>query len=98
MGFVQVIEYETSHAPEVESLLDEWCARTAGERTATHTVLARDHQRPEHYVSIVEFPSYEEAMRNNTLPATSEFAHRMEELCDSPPRFVDLDVVRDVEL
>jgi hypothetical protein len=31
---------------------------------------------------VVEFPSYEEAMRNNDLPQTKEFLQRASDLCD----------------
>ncbi|MDQ1625973.1 MAG: hypothetical protein QOJ49_1471, partial [Actinomycetota bacterium] len=46
------------------------------------------------YYTMVEFKSYEEAMKNSEDPATSEFAQRMQELSDGPPVFHNLDVVR----
>ena len=48
--------------------------------------------RGKSYVIVVEFPSYEDAMRNSALPETSEFAGRMMALCDGPPTFRNLDV------
>jgi hypothetical protein len=42
---------------------------------------------------IVEFDSYESAMRNSQLPETQEFAGRIAALADSPPAFQNLDVI-----
>ena len=64
--------------------------------TATRGVQAQDRDRPNTYVQIVEFPSYEEAMRNSELPETGEIAGRLAELCDGPPTFRNLDVTRDM--
>ena len=45
-------------------------------------------------MQIVEFPSYEEAMANSSLPETGAFAERLAQLCDGPPSFRNLDVCR----
>jgi hypothetical protein len=95
MTFVQVIEYDTMREQEVQALLDDWRSQTEGTRTATHAWMAKDHNRPNHYATIVEFPSYDEAMRNSEMPETQSMAKRMTELCDGPPRFLDLDVIRE---
>lgn len=58
------------------------------------SITARDQSNPNHYVEIVEFPSYEEAMRNNALPETQQIAERMQRLCTRPIAYVDLDEVR----
>ncbi|MDP9864362.1 MULTISPECIES: hypothetical protein [Streptosporangium] len=98
MSFIQVIEFDTADEQEVQRLMDEWRDSTGGGRTVTHTTLTRDRARPGHYVAIVRFPSYEEAMRNSELPQTGKLADRMRELCDGPPRYMDLDVIRDEDL
>ncbi|MBB2912581.1 quinol monooxygenase YgiN [Streptosporangium becharense] len=98
MSFIQVIEFESTREEDIRRLMDEWRDTTADERTATRTTLTRDRARPEHYVAIVRFPSYEEAMRNSKLPQTDKLARRMREICDGPLRFMDLDVVRDEDL
>jgi quinol monooxygenase YgiN len=96
VSFIQIIEFTTSQAGELGSLLDEWLERTQGKRTGTRGVEARDRDRPNTYVRIVEFPSYEAAMANSELPETAEFAARMAELCDGPPTFRNLDVLREM--
>lgn len=97
MSFIQIIEFTTSRAGELDVLLDEWLERTQGKRTATRGVQARDRDRPNTYVQIVEFPSYEDAMANSELPETGEVAARLAELCDGPPTFRNLDVSRDMQ-
>jgi hypothetical protein len=98
VSFVQIIEFNTSRSEELDSLFDEWLERTEGKRTATRGVQARDRDRPNTYVQIVEFPSYEEAMANSELPETAEVAARLAELCDGPPTFRNLDVAREMEM
>jgi hypothetical protein len=51
-----------------------------------------DRDRPNTYVNIIEFESYESAMENSNRPETSAFAARMAGLCDGPPNFYNLDV------
>jgi hypothetical protein len=96
VSFVQIIEFTTSQAGEVDSLLDGWLERTEGTRTGTRGLQTRDRDRPNTYVQIVEFPSYKEAMANSELPETAEFAARLVELCDGPPTFRNLDVLREM--
>jgi hypothetical protein len=98
MKFVQIIEYKTSRYDELDKLMDEWMAATSGKRTPTREVSGKDRDQPNTYVQIVEFPSYEEAMRNNDLPETSDFAGRIAALCDGPATFRNLDVVREEAL
>ena len=47
------------------------------------------------YVVVVEFPSYDEAMANSNLPETGELAAKLASLCDGPPTFRNLDVLRE---
>ncbi|MEO3826158.1 hypothetical protein [Actinomadura sp. B10D3] len=98
MTFVQIIEYETDRQDELDPLFDQWAAATEGKRTATHEMHMRDRENPTHFVDIVEFPSYEEAMRNSDLPETQRLSGEMQELCTGGPRFMNLEVVRDEPL
>ncbi len=43
---------------------------------------------------IIEFPSYEDAMADSTMPETGESARKLAALCDGPPTVRNLDVVR----
>ena len=93
-GFVQMIEVRTTKVEQIDELMAGWLAATEGVRKAQRGTLTRDRDRPDVYVQIVEFPSYEEAMANSSLPATGEFAKKLAELCDTAPTFRNLDVVR----
>ena len=96
MKFVQTIEYQTSRIDEVQAVLDDYRASTEGRRTVARGTICVDRDRPNTYVSIIEFPSYEEAMKNSELPETAAMAEQMGKLCDGPPIFRNLDVVREV--
>jgi hypothetical protein len=97
-GFIQVIEIQTRKLAEIEEVMDGWKAATEGSRKAQRSTLTRDRDRSDVYIQIVEFPSYEEAMANSNLPATVEFAKKLVELCDAPPKFLNLDVAREDEM
>jgi hypothetical protein len=92
MAFVQIIEFTTTRPDEVEALTSEWRTKTTGRRTAQRGTFTQDRDRPNTYVQIVEFASYEEAMSNSDLPETASFAQRVAELCDGPMVFRNLDV------
>ena len=98
MAFVQIIEFTTTRPDEVEALTADWQAQTEGRRTAQRETFTQDRDRPNTYVQIVEFPSYEAAMANSELPETAAFAERVSALCDGPMAFRNLDVRRVEEM
>jgi quinol monooxygenase YgiN len=93
MAFIQIIEFRTRRVEEFDALLDQWLAQSKDWRTATRSVRTKDRDRPDTYVQLVEFPSYEKAQENSDHPATAEFAERLSKLCDEPPGFRNLDVI-----
>jgi hypothetical protein len=93
MKFVQTIEFTTTRIEEVMALDKQWRDRTAGRRTATAMNITRDRDRPNTYVWMVEFPSWEDAQRNNDLPETREISEQMMKLADGEPVFRNLDVL-----
>ena len=91
--FVQIIEYSTKQPDEMQRLGEKFNAELrSGSGPTPRVVVTADRDRPNTYMTIAEFPSYEEAMENSSRPDTTEFAKRMAELCDGPPRFYNLDV------
>jgi steroid delta-isomerase-like uncharacterized protein len=98
MTFVQLIDCRTSRFDEMNQLMDTWVEKTKGRRTATHSVIGMDRSDKNHFVEMVEFPSYEEAMRNSNLPETERIFQEMVALCDEMPTFTDLEVVREDRL
>lgn len=98
MTFVQVIDCKTSRIDELNRLMDSWVQATEGKRTATHSIVGRDRSDSTHVVEIVEFPSYEEAMKNSRLPETDRIFQELVAACDQAPTFTDLEVLRDEQL
>lgn len=98
MTFMQIIDCRTTKFDDMNRLMDSWVEATQGKRTATHAVVGRDRSQTDHFVEIIEFPSYEEAMTNSALPETNRIFEEMIALCDGMPTFTDLDVVRDEQL
>ncbi len=92
MPFIQIIEFRTTKPDEIEALVEQWRAETDGQHTAQRGTLARDLDRPDTYLQIVEFPTHADAMANSDLPSTAAFAERMGALCDGPASFRNLDV------
>lgn len=90
-GFAQIIEWKSSRIDEIEQLMKEWRERHP-EMGPSRILVAADKDNANSYVTVVEFESYEAAMKNSEDPATSEFSERMGALLDGPPRFRNLDV------
>jgi hypothetical protein len=95
MKFVQIIEYTTSRQDEMQAVLDKWLASTEGKRANTRGMTTQDRDRPNTYLNIVEFPSYEAAMKNSELPETQDLAEQLAKLADGPPTFRNLDVIHE---
>ncbi|WP_042379872.1 hypothetical protein [Streptacidiphilus melanogenes] len=95
MKFVQIIECKTSRIDEFNALLDAWVEKNAGNRMASRALQARDRDKENVYLNIVEFPSYEQAMDNSNRPETTEFAAQLAALCDGPPAFRNLDLLNE---
>jgi hypothetical protein len=92
VSFIQVIEFTTTRPGDVEALVSEWRAQTEGRRSAQRATFTMDREKPNTYLQIVEFPSFEEAMANSELPETARLAARLSELCEGPMTFRNLDV------
>ncbi|MFD8816574.1 hypothetical protein ACFV23_35100 [Streptomyces sp. NPDC059627] len=88
MTFVQIIDFETDRIDEMKALADEMGSRLAGrENSPTRRLILRDRSRPGHYLGVIEFNSYEEAMRNSDDPETSKFAEQMAPFVPRPPSY-----------
>ena len=93
-GFVQIVEFRTSRFDEGQKIVDEWRAKTEGKRSSVRAMMLQDREDPSHYYTIVEFASYEEAMRNSELPETQELSQKLAALTEGGQAFHNLDVVR----
>lgn len=92
-SFVQIIEYTSSRIDEIRALGDKVRSERSGEPGGPQRVtITEDRDKAGHYMTIVEFESYEKAMENSNHPATQEFAAAMAQLVDGPPTFHNLEV------
>jgi len=96
-GFVQIIQYKTSKFDEMQKVIDKFREQTEGRRTTIRGMACSDRDNAGQFVNIVEFPSYEAAMKNNELPETAALAQEMQKLADGPPTFYNLDIERVIE-
>ncbi|MFE1443900.1 hypothetical protein [Streptomyces sp. NPDC058739] len=93
MKFVQIIDFETERLDEMEQLLEE-AARHRGDKKGgpTRRMLLKDRDNAHRHYLLVEFDSYEEAMRNSEDPETTKLAEQMGALA-SNRRFVNCDLL-----
>jgi quinol monooxygenase YgiN len=90
-GFVQIVEYTTSRFDEVRSLGEGYREQRRGAGPVRVTI-TKDRDRPNTYLTIAEFESYDAAMANSNSPETQQFAEQMAKLVDGPPIFRNLDI------
>lgn len=95
MKFVQTIEFTTSRMDEMDKLEAEWRQATEGRRTVVRELKTRDRDQPNTYMLIVEFDSYDDAMKNNAMAETAKIAEGMTKLADGPAIFRNLDVLEE---
>ncbi len=93
-GFVQIMEVDTSRIEEVEALAEKMEQERGDNLLARRATVTADRDHAGHYFIIVEFDSYEEAMKNSNDPVTTKYAEEMAALLDGPPTFHNLDVHR----
>ena len=91
-AFVQFVEFEATDIDAVATALERFRDEHPGVLTASASTITEDRDRPGTYISIVEFPSYEKAMEQQSNPATSEFSASLAKVMSGPPRFRNLDV------
>ena len=103
--FLQIAEIRMND-PDValrtlEETEDAWRAATVGRRTALVERLYADRDRPGIYFAVNEFPTYDQAMENSSLPETSDLAAAAGEIVDEVVSYRNLDLVwnmREAEL
>jgi hypothetical protein len=98
MKFAQIIEFRTSRIDTFNANLDAWMTKTEGRRIPHRAVLRRDREFDDVYLLMVEFASHEAGMENSSRPETGEFAAFLASICEGPPTFRNLDVLREEDL
>ncbi|GAP51486.1 hypothetical protein [Streptomyces azureus] len=99
MKFVQIIDFETERMDEMERVFEEAGRRFAGRPGGpTQRMLLKDRDNPRRYLALIEFDSYEEAMRNSNDPETSRMAEQLSALCIGERVYTNCDLVDQREL
>ena len=98
MKFAQIVEFSTGRIDEFNTGLDDWMARTDGNRISHRAVLERDRNATDRYLLMVEFDSYEQGRENSSRPEVQDFAAFMSGISYAAPTFRSLDVLREEEL
>jgi quinol monooxygenase YgiN len=95
MTFIQIVDYETDRAAEIDAVMRSGLAErmdSGDSPTFIRLEQAQDHDNPNHFMTIVEFPSYEAAMVNSNRPETDSMANELAAMCTKGPEYRNLDV------
>jgi hypothetical protein len=92
-AFVQLIEFDTDRIAEWDAIVNRWTAGIGAQRTVQWGILGANRDGPGHYVAVVGFPSYADAMTNSGHPATGAFLKELQSISSSEPQFRNLDVL-----
>ncbi|MFC8429839.1 hypothetical protein [Streptomyces sp. NPDC057253] len=99
MKFVQIIGFETERLDEMRQLMQEAGQRNEGSTGGpTHRMLLKDRDKPNHYLAVIEFESYDEAMRNSDAPETGKLAEQLGALTIGERVYTNCDVLESGEL
>ena len=93
---IQGIVFHTTRIDECKAAVDEYRAATEGRRTASRGILTKDRDEADHYLNVVFFDSYESAMQNSEMPETQKLAMTLDSLSDGETRFLNLEVLSDM--
>jgi uncharacterized protein (DUF1330 family) len=96
-GFIQIIELETSKIGEVDALAQQLQKEGGDTFLARRATTTEDRGNRGHYYVIVEFDSYDEAMKNSDSELVNNYSEKLGALVDAPPSFRNLDVVSVME-
>jgi quinol monooxygenase YgiN len=95
VSFIQIVDYETDKAQQIDEQMRQ--SMSTGEPMSfTRLEHTQDRDNPRHYMTIVEFPSYEAAMANSKRPETSAMAEQLKAMCTKGPNFTNLEVKLDL--
>lgn len=95
MTFAQIIDFETERMDEMREVMRQFEEHAASEDRdvkPTHRMVLQDRDRPNHYLVVVEFDSYEEAMKNSARADTTALAEKMGAMT-STRSFINCDVL-----
>jgi hypothetical protein len=78
--FAQIIDFETERMDDMREYMRQYEQQAMSQDRdvkPTHRMVLQDRDHPNHYLVVVEFDSYEEAMKNSARADTAEFSDKM---------------------
>ncbi|MYW66453.1 hypothetical protein GTY65_20675 [Streptomyces sp. SID8379] len=97
--FVQIIDFETQRYNEMQDLLDRFERQMQGTSGGpTHRILLQDREKSGRYLAIIEFESYDDAMRSNEHPEVAKLNEQLSALCTRQLAFTNCDLKDSREL
>ena len=94
MKFIQTISFTTNRMDQMQKLMDEYTAQSGGDAPGfIRSTVLKDRDRPNVYLVVAEFESYELAMQNSARPETDAMAKKMSQLVDGEVTYGNYDVI-----
>lgn len=94
MKFIQTISFTSSKMDEMKKVMDEYSSQSGGAAPGfIKSTVLKGRDRPNAYLVIAEFESYEQAMQNSARPETDAMAKKMGELVDGDVTYGNYDVL-----
>jgi len=93
--FAQIIDFETDRMDEMREAMSQFEQQAASEDRdvkPTHRMVLQDRDHPNHYLVVVEFNSYEEAMKNSARSDTTALSEKMAAMT-STRNFINCEVL-----
>jgi len=95
--FIQVMDFRTSRRAELATLEERWRDATRGKRSVRRVIIGQDRTDVDRYVLLAFYDDYESMQSDSALTETAVIAERQNEHIIELPKFIDLDVVKDVD-
>lgn len=94
MKFIQTISFTSGKMDQMKEMMDEYGSESRGSTPGfIRSVVLQDRERPNGYLVIAEFESYEQAMENSARSETDAMAKKMGELVDGEVTYGNYDVI-----
>ncbi len=89
MPFVQIVEFTTDKIDDMREMGRKYQEESGG--SPGKAAVYKDRDKPNTYLVVAEFESYEKAMENSERPETQALAEEMGRLASGPASYRNLD-------
>jgi len=96
VSYVQIIEFVTREPEQMKALSDKYLVDSEGKNKVKRSMIYHDRSESRRYLAIVEFENREDAMENDNLPETEDFAEALAELSEVPLSYRTLELAYSV--